>query len=324
MTDGQQQTGLSHLSFIYQTILEQTGAFIVGYGELKELAMIGLLSRGHILIEGYPGTAKTTMVKALARITGSRFSRFQCAVDSQPADIIGIRIFDPETREFVLRKGPIFSNFLLIDEINRLSPKTQSAFIEAMSERQVTIDGVTVGLESPFIAIATQNPFEYEGVFPLIEAQKDRFMFSMQMSQLEADLELDLIRREYEGLLDWETFASRLAPVMNREMIGAFTNLVEQIRIEEPVLRYIRDLVIATRKHGDVRTGASSRASIALVRGSRVLAALNERDYVIPDDVKRLISPTFQHRLILEREAEISGVTCQQVIREILEATEVP
>lgn len=324
MTGEYPDIDFSRLSSIYQTIQDRTGDFIVGYGELKELAMIGLLSRGHLLIEGYPGTAKTSMVKALAQITGSRFSRFQCAVDSQPADIIGVRIFDPERREFALRKGPIFANFMLIDEINRLSPKTQSAFIESMSERQVTIDGETVPLESPFIVIATQNPFEFEGVFPLIEAQKDRFMFSIRMGHLDADHELDLIRREYEGGLDWDAYAGQLKPVMTRGMIESFIRLMDQVRVEEPVLRYIRDLVVATRKHSDVRVGASSRASIALVRGSRVVAALQERGFVIPDDVKKLVPATFPHRLILEKEAEIAGVTTGQVVREILDATEVP
>ncbi len=324
MTGEHPDIDFSNLSSIYQTIQDRIGEFIVGYGELKELAMIGLLSRGHLLIEGYPGTAKTSMVKALAQITGSRFSRFQCAVDSQPADIIGVRIFDPERREFALRKGPIFANFMLIDEINRLSPKTQSAFIESMSERQVTIDGETVPLESPFIVIATQNPFEFEGVFPLIEAQKDRFMFSIRMGHLDADHELDLIRREYEGGLDWEAYSCTLKPAMTRGTIESFIRLMDQVHVEEPVLRYIRDLVIATRKHGDVRVGANSRASIALVRGSRVVAALQERGFVIPDDVKKLVPATFTHRLILEKEAEIAGVTTGQVVREILDATEVP
>jgi MoxR-like ATPase len=324
MTSEQPDIDFSRLSSIYQTILDRTGEFVVGYGELKELAMIGLLSRGHLLIEGYPGTAKTTMVKALAQITGGRFARFQCAVDSQPADIIGVRIFDPERHEFMLRKGPIFTNFLLIDEINRLAPKTQSAFIEAMSERQVTIDGETLPLESPFIAIATQNPFEFEGVFPLIEAQKDRFMFSIRMGHLDADHELDLIRREYKGALDWDAYAEGLRPVMNQAMMQGFIRLIEQVHVEEPVLRYIRDLVIATRKHGDIRVGASARASIALVRGTRAVAALHERSYVIPDDVKQLAPATLAHRLILEKEAEIAGVTADQVIHEILDATGVP
>ncbi|MDD1718656.1 MAG: MoxR family ATPase, partial [Methanoregulaceae archaeon] len=179
-------------------------------------------------------------------------------------------------------------------------------------------------LESPFIAIATQNPFESEGVFPLIEAQKDRFMFSIQVGHLDGEHELDLITRESGGALDWDVYAAGLEPIMDRDMIHGFIGLVDSIHIEETVLRYIRDLVVATRRHGDVRVGASSRASIALVRGSRVLAALSERAYVTPDDVKKLVPATFQHRVILEREAEISGVTVAQVIREILDTTGVP
>lgn len=324
MKSGLDPGDLERFAALYGEICRKTGEYIVGYGELKELGMVGLLSRGHILIEGFPGTAKTTIVKALALITGCRFARFQCAVDSQPADIIGVRVPDPVTREFVMRKGPIFANFLLIDEINRLSPKTQSAFIEAMSERQVTIDGETMPLESPFIAIATQNPYESEGVFPLIEAEKDRFMFSIHVRHLGSTGELDLIRRESAGELDWDAYARRIVPIMSRETIQEFTEMAMLVRIEEPVLRYIRDLVVATRKHADVQVGASSRASIALVRGSRALALLRNRAYVVPDDVKDLVPAVFQHRLILRKEAEIGGVTVRRVIGDILETTEVP
>ena len=315
---------LSQLARYYREIHDRLGDFIVGNEALVELCMIGLLSGGHILIEGTPGTGKTSMVKTLARLTGCGFSRFQCAVDSQPADILGVRIFDQTTRDFSLRIGPIFTNFLLIDEINRLAPKTQSAFIEAMSERQATIDGITIPINPPFIVLATQNPFEFEGIFPLIEAQKDRFMFSMTLSHLDGEGELEIIRREHSGRLDWESFYSRLEPVMNSELIMRFLGTVNGLHVEEPLLAYIRDLVMATRSHGDVHIGASSRASIALVRGSKALAALRERSYVIPDDIKWLAPRVFQHRIILTREAEISDITPSQVISEILERVEVP
>ncbi len=316
--------GLAELNEAYAAIREQLDRFVVGNVDLKELVFIGLLSGGHILIEGYPGTAKTSLVKSLARVLGCRFSRFQCAVDSQPADIIGVRIFHPDSREFVMKRGPIFTNFMLIDEINRLAPKTQGAFIEAMSERQATVDGETIPIESPFMVIATQNPFEFEGTFPLIEAQKDRFMFSTRMGHLEEDDELELIRREFSGELDWASYTDSLAPVLDEPAIKRFISLTREVHIEGSVLGYIRDLVIATRKHGDIRIGVSARGSISLVRGSRAMAALAKRSYVIPDDVKRLIPMVFSHRVVLTREAEISGVTPDQVIREITDAVEVP
>jgi len=245
-------------------------------------------------------------------------------VDSQPADILGVRIFDQASREFILRKGPVFTNFLLIDEINRLAPRTQSAFIEAMSERQATLDGVTISIDPPFVVLATQNPFESEGTFPLIEAQKDRFMFSMPLSQLDDEGELEIVRREHAGALDWDAYYSSLSPVMNGRLVLHFMRVSRQVYMEQHLLSYIRDLVMATRRHGDVSTGASSRASIALVRGSRACAALRERTYVIPDDIKWLAPRVLRHRLVLTREAEISDITPAAVIEEILETVEVP
>jgi len=315
---------LAMLAGYYGEIRKRMGEFIVGNESLVELCMIALLSGGHLLMEGTPGTGKTSIVKTLARLTGCEFARFQCAVDSQPADIIGVRIFDQEKKDFVLRKGPIFSNFLLIDEINRLAPKTQSAFIEAMSERQATIDGITVPISPPFFVIATQNPYELEGTFPLIEAQKDRFMFSMTLSQLDSEGELEIIRREHAGRLDWDSFYTRLKPVMNSRLILSLVSSIGDVHIDEHLLAYIRDLVVATRNHSDVHIGASSRASIALVRGCKALAAIRERTYVIPDDIKYLALPVLQHRIILTQEAQISTVSPAGVIREILERVEVP
>ena len=314
----------SDLGEMYKAILARMGDFIVGNERLIELCMIGLLSSGHLLIEGTPGTGKTSIVKALARLAGCTFTRFQCAVDSQPADIIGVRIFDPEMREFALKKGPIFTNFLLIDEINRLPPKTQGAFIESMSERQATIDGITIPIIPPFTVIATQNPFEFEGTFPLIEAQKDRFMFSMSISQLDYEDELEIIKRENAGKLDWEAYFEDLDPVMNSRYISRFAADVQKVYIDEKLLAYIRDIVLATRKHGDVQFGASSRASIALVRGSKAIAALRKRNYVLPDDIKWLTPKILHHRIILEKEAELSDLTPSQVIADILASVEVP
>lgn len=315
---------LAMLAGYYREIKKRMGEFIVGNESLVELCMIALLSGGHLLMEGTPGTGKTSIVKTIARLTGCAFARFQCAVDSQPADILGVRIYDQEKRDFTLRKGPIFSNFLLIDEINRLAPKTQSAFIEAMSERQATIDGITMPIAPPFTVIATQNPFEFEGTFPLIEAQKDRFMFSMVLSQLDGDAELEIIRREHAGKLDWDSFYSQLKPVMNSELILSLVNSVARVHIDEHLLAYIRDIVVATRNHSEVHIGASSRASIALVRGCKALAALRERTYVIPDDIKYLALPVLQHRIILTQEAQISSISPAGIVGDVLDRVEVP
>jgi len=322
MTDNKNE--LAEIPQIYSQILERMGKFVVGNEDLIRLCMVGILSCGHLLVEGTPGTGKTSIVKALAKISGCGFSRFQCAVDSQPADIIGVRIFEPESQEFSLRRGPIFTNFLLIDEINRLAPKTQSGFIEAMSERQATIDGITIPIDTPFMVIATQNPFEFEGTFPLIEAQKDRFMFSMILSQLDETGEMEIIRREHQGSLDWTSYYDQLEPAMDAGMINRYVDATREVFIEEHLLEYIRDLVMATRKHSDIHLGASSRASIALVRGGKAMAALNSRTFVIPDDIKWLAPRVMDHRIILEREAELSEITVTQVIKEIIENVEVP
>ncbi|TLM97728.1 AAA family ATPase, partial [bacterium] len=263
MGDGTFQVELENLSSIYDRIQAKLGEFVVGNQALVELIFIALMSRGHILVEGVPGTAKTTLVKAIAHLSGCQFARIQCAVDTQPADIIGVRIYNQERREFELKKGPIFSNILLIDEINRITPKSQSAFIEAMSERQVTIDGITSTLPEPFFVLATQNPYEYEGTFPLIEAQKDRFMLSHVLSHLDSDDELEIIKREHTGQLEWEAYTERLTPLLSGNDITRITMGFSPIRMEEPILRYIRDLVLASRTHSDVQLGVSARASIA-------------------------------------------------------------
>lgn len=315
---------LSVISHAYERITEEISRFIVGNQELLEIIYIGLLAEGHVLVEGIPGTAKSTLVKATAELMDCDFHRVQCAVDTQPADMIGIRIWDFQQREFVLKKGPIFTNILLVDEINRLPPKSQSAFIEAMGERQVTIDGITMPIGRPYITIATQNPFEREGTFPLIEAQKDRFMFSHRSEYLSGDAELEIIHREHSGSLDWTAYLASISPVLRKEDLLMFSHSVRNVHIEDPVLSYIRDLLMATRQHSDIRLGVSPRGSIALVRGAKVIAAIAKRSYVIPDDVRWLAPFAFQHRLHLTREAEISGVSPRQVMQEILDITEVP
>jgi MoxR-like ATPase len=315
---------LSTVSALFRTVEARIGEFVVGHRPLIALVMTAFLSEGHILIEGAPGTAKTIIAKGMAQLVGCEFRRIQCAVDTQPADIVGVRIYDAKKKDFVLKRGPLFANFLLIDEINRLSPKTQSAFIEAMSERQATIDGNTEQLPAPFIAIATQNPYEYEGTFPLIEAQKDRFMVSVRVAHLSKDEELQIVQRSASGALDWERFYAQLIPLADADRLSAAIAAVEQVHMEPPVLQYIRDIVTATRSHGDVHLGASARASIALVRSSRATAALAGRAFVLPDDVKLMAVPVLRHRLMLTREAELAGRSAEQITGEILGSVEVP
>ena len=315
---------IKEISSVCYRIKEITGSYIVGNQNLVETILIGVLSDGHVLIEGVPGTAKTTIVKLISIMLGCESRRLQCAVDTQPSDIIGVRIWNQKENEFEFKRGPVFTNILLIDEINRLPPRSQSAFIEAMSERQVTVDGRPVRLNSPFFTIATQNPFEQEGTFPLIEAQKDRFMFSINSKYLDADDELEIISREQEGSLDWRYMSEKVKALLSEDSISQGIDSVKEINVEEPVRKYIRDIVVATRNHGDVRLGASSRGSIALLRGSKALAAVNNRTYVTPDDVKAVAHRVLQHRIILKYESEISSITTADVIDQILGSIEVP
>ncbi len=318
------QDEVNELTLAFQQMNEDIGRFIIGNEDIIRLIDIAIISGGHMLIEGVPGTAKTTIVKIIAELSGCHFSRVQCAVDTQPADIVGIRTWNAESHEFIQQKGPVFSNIVLIDEINRLPPKSQTAFIEVMSEGQVTIDGETTSLEKPFFAVATQNPYEQEGTFPLIEAQKDRFMFSIQSEYLDGDSELEMIMREHTGHLDLDSYLNSVSRLASPEKILRFIEKTRNVHIEDEIIEYIRDIVVATREHGDLSLGSSSRGSIALIRGAKACAVLQGRFFVIPDDVKFVAGYAFQHRLILNREAEINGITTKQVVQEILESIGVP
>lgn len=318
------QEEADEIARIHGVIRDALGRLIIGNEPLIEHILTALLSGGHILIEGAPGTAKTSIAKGIAHLTSCEFSRVQAAVDIQPADIIGVNIFNQNTRQFEFRKGPVFTNILMIDEINRLSPKTQSAFIEAMSERQVTVDGITTSLASPFFVIATQNPFEFEGTFPLIEVQRDRFMFCHKSDFMDAENELRIIDLADEGRLDWMRFHDVQEPVMGSSDILYHRERIHHVYLGDQVKRYIRDIILATRSHSDIHLGASSRASLAFVRGGKAVAALNGRTFVIPDDIKRLAPIILNHRFILSREANIANITSMQVIREILDTTGVP
>jgi len=315
---------VQEVSRFHDIISRTLGNLIVGNRDLIELIFIAILSEGHILIEGVPGTAKTTIAKAVARATNCQFNRIQGAVDLQPADLIGVRVYDQMTHTFSLRKGPIFTNILLADEINRINPKSQGAFIEAMSEQQATIDGETQRIPGPFLVIATQNPYDLQGTFPLIEAQRDRFMFGLSTGHLDPDGEFSLLKRASEGSLNWDNYSRSVPMDFSRDKLLGLIRTVNGVQIKDPVLEYIRDIVIATRKNGNIELGASSRASVAFVRGARAHAAIAKRPFVIPDDVKSIAKVILCHRIILTREAEVENLVPEDVVQEILESVEVP
>jgi MoxR-like ATPase len=317
-------TLVEDISRKFTTLRDKCSEFIVGNKPLIDALCIGVLSEGNILIEGIPGTAKTSAIKVMAHLLGCDTKRVQCSVDMQPSDIIGVRIWNSETKDFELKKGPVFTNILIVDEINRLPPKSQSAFIESMSEKQVTIDRNTFQLQRPFMAVATQNPFEHEGVYPLIEAQKDRFMISVKSEFLDKEGEIEIIKREDSGSLDIDRFLNSTEPIFTQDYVIQAQTGVKNIIVSDPVQNYISELVISSREHADVNLGISSRGTISLLKGSKALAALNGRDYVIPDDVKTLAKLVFPHRLILNYEAEISGSNPENVIKQILDTVEVP
>jgi MoxR-like ATPase len=318
------ESTIEQIADFHQTALHTLENYIVGNRYVLDIVLTAFLANGHVLMEGAPGTAKTTIAKTIAHISGCTFNRIQGAVDLQPADIVGLSIFDNTTKQFVPRFGPIFTNILLVDEANRINPRTQSAFIEAMGEGQVTLDGINTPLPSPFFVIATQNPHEFEGKFPLIEVQRDRFMFSLRTSYLESDEELMIVREASKGLLAWKELKSHLNPIIDKPKLLQMMAAVRAVHVEEPVIAYIRDLVMATRRHEGVELGASSRASIAFVDGSKATAAFAGRTYVRPDDVKALAPYILEHRINLTLDAEIEGLHPYDIVQEIIENTEVP
>ncbi|MEM2824014.1 MAG: AAA family ATPase, partial [Thermofilaceae archaeon] len=277
-------------------------------------------ARGHVLIEDYPGLAKTLMAKTLAQSLGLHFKRVQFTPDLLPADITGSYVYNQRTGDFELRRGPIFTNILLADEINRAPPKTQSALLEAMQERQVTLDGVTYRLEEPFLVIATQNPIEFEGVYPLPEAQLDRFAMRLRVGYPDESEEVEILRRRIRRGSD----EVRVEVVATREEVVEMQRAVERVHVDESILGYIVAIVRATRQHPRVEVGVSPRGAEILMKLARARAAVAGRDYVIPDDVKELAVEALAHRLVLRAEQWVKGVEPESVIRDVLNAVPVP
>jgi MoxR-like ATPase len=297
---------------------------IVGGDELTFALLVALLARGHALIQGVPGTGKTLAVRGLAALLGVQYRRIQFTPDLMPADVVGTTVFNPQSAEFSMRPGPIVTNFLLADEINRTPPKTQSALLEAMEEGRVTIDGVPLHLPQPFFVCATQNPIEYEGTYPLPEAQLDRFLVMAIAEYPPAQAELELLARVASGFDARAIEPAALKPVAKTDEIPAAQAEVRAIHVAAPVQQYIYDLVAATRSHRGLSLGASPRAGVSLLGAAQASAAIDGRDYVTPDDVKDVALFVLPHRLIVAPQAEIDGVTASRVVREVLESVAVP
>jgi MoxR-like ATPase len=301
-------------------ILTEIERVIVGKRETLELLLVGVLAGGHILIEDYPGLAKTLIARCLAQVTGLEFRRIQFTPDLLPADITGSAIFDQRAGTFTFQPGPIFTNLLLGDEINRTPPKTQAALLEAMAENQVTVDGVSHKLAPPFIVVATQNPIEYEGTYPLPEAQLDRFLLRIGVGYPTGDQEAEILRRRVERRSD----AVSLDRIVDRPTLLGLQQAVEDVHIDAAITGYIVALVGATRQRADVQVGASPRGSLAIMAAARARAALQGRDYAVPEDVKRVAVPALGHRLSLRPELWVRGVRGEDVVQAILDTVPTP
>jgi MoxR-like ATPase len=315
---------LSDLTTIRERFLAEAERAVVGQDETLELLLVALLAGGHVLLEGVPGTAKTLMAKTLASLLRAEFTRVQFTPDLMPSDILGTSVYDLQTGRFNLRRGPIFTNVLLADEVNRAPAKTQSALLEAMEERQVTLEGTRHQLPDLFMVIATQNPIEYEGTYPLPEAQLDRFFFKLLIDYGDAEVEQAILARYHRGFDARHLDALQLQPVIDEPTLANLRGGWQGVAVEAGVLAYITSIIRATRGSNDVLLGASPRAGIALLLGSKVLAALSGRDYVLPDDVKRLALPVLRHRILLKPEAELEALTPDLVIQRLLAGVEVP
>jgi MoxR-like ATPase len=305
------------LSAFTDLVIDNVETVIVGKRQQIELLVVALLCRGHVLIEDVPGTGKTMLARATAASMGLQFSRLQCTPDLLPNDITGVSVYNQQSSEFEFRPGPVFVNILLADEINRATPRTQAALLEAMQEQQVTVDGVTRPLPTPFLVLATQNPIEYEGTFPLPEAQLDRFLIRLSLGYPELEDEAQILRN-----LRKQHPIEKVEQVVDGAGLDGLHDQITDVHIEESLVRYILSIVRATRDHPDIALGASPRGALALYKTSQALAALRGRDYVLPDDIKTLAPLALAHRLIVSPQSQLRGRTAETILSDILEQTE--
>jgi MoxR-like ATPase len=313
-----QNSGIASVKEVSNRILAEVSKVVVGKNEELKMIEACLIAGGHLLLEGVPGVAKTTIARALASSLNLQFERIQFTPDLLPSDIIGTYMFDQKTSDFRLRKGPIFGNIVLADEINRASPKTQSALLEAMQEKQVTIEGTTLKLPSPFLVLATQNPIEFEGTYPLPEAQIDRFLMRIEIGYPTREESIQLLRN-MKNISDWN-----INPVVDAATLESLVQLRWNVNVDDSVRAYVVELVEATRNHPAVRLGASPRAAIALQSAAVSIALIEGRNYVIPDDVKRVAAHVLAHRLVLKQEAILDGVTQLVVVSGVTKDVKVP
>ncbi|MCX7679031.1 MAG: MoxR family ATPase [Spirochaetes bacterium] len=296
---------------------------VIGQTEAIEQIILAFFANGHVLLEGVPGLAKTLIAKSFARALGLNFSRIQCTPDLMPSDIIGTNVFDLQKSQFTFHEGPVFTNILLVDEINRASPKTQSALLEVMQEKQVTIDGKRYAIPHPFMVIATQNPIEFEGTYPLPEAQTDRFLMKVIIDYPSKNIEIEILKKFSIGFTS-ENFENIPIKSIGISKLDEYRKELNHIRVDDIILNYIHELTVASRTHPAILLGASTRAAIGLLNASKVRAALQGRKYVIPDDVKWCAFPVLRHRVILHANAEIEGKKPDEIVREIINRVEAP
>jgi len=310
---------IEHIAPFSQSVIQNLEKVIIGKRQTLELVVVCLLSQGHLLIDDVPGVGKTMLARSLAKTLGLSFSRIQFTPDMLPSDVTGVSIFNQQNRQFEFRPGPIMAQVVLADEINRATPKTQSALLEAMGERQITVDGTTYPLESPFLVMGTQNPIEYEGTFPLPEAQLDRFLLMLQIGYPSILDEMKILdEQQLSHPID------SLQSVVDQDYLRQMQETVKRVYVAPMVKRYIVELIRATRDHSEIYLGASPRGSLGLYRSAQSLAAMNGRDFVLPDDVKRLASPVMAHRVIEQPSARLRQLSTQQIIEEIVNNQPVP
>lgn len=320
-----QQRDQSELIWVSQKVnkvREEMRKYVIGQAEMIELLLAGIFANGHLLLEGVPGVAKTLSSKGLAKVLHVDFSRIQFTPDLMPSDVIGTSVFSMKDSAFNFKKGPIFSNIVLIDEINRAPAKTQAALFEVMEERQITYDGVCYDMTFPFLVVATQNPVEQEGTYNLPEAQLDRFLFKIKLDYPSLEEEMSILTR-YKDHIKAPTL-DQIIPVFNAEELRKVQGIVEKIIVEDRLIQYIAQIITKTRNHGKLYLGGSPRASLSILKAAKAFAAIRGRDFVTPDDIQFVAVPVLNHRLILTPEADMEGTRVEDVIREIVQSIEVP